>query len=97
MGREEVLKRCPVCGGALYVDHLMQYSVVYRLGKNGVSAGCELPHTRRKVNDGPMDCMAVRCERGDFATDYDLHVETPATMTHAVVFQRDGVFYIEEA
>ncbi len=97
MGKVNVLKRCPVCGGALYVDRLMQYSIVHQLGKSGANAGRELPRTRRVTNDGPMeDYIAIHCEHGDFVTDYELKVEIPATMKHAMVSQYQDVFYIEE-
>ena len=79
---------CPVCGGELLVDRLMQYSVVRRVGRDGREHG-----RGRKVDRGPMDCFAVVCEHGDFATDYELRVVTPAV--NAMVVQRDNVFYLE--
>ena len=82
------LTRCPVCGGGLLVDRLMQYSLVSRVGKDGVE------HRRAKrVDRGSMDCFAVVCEHGDFATDYELRVTTPAV--NARVVQRDDAFYLD--
>ena len=87
-----LLNKCPVCGGKLYTDRLMQYGIIHQIGKSGK----ETHSSYKKSNDGPLDCMAIYCENHDFGTDYDLIIEKPQQLKDMKVFQKNEKFYIDE-
>lgn len=62
---EELLNRCPKCGGILEYSELMQYSNIYKIKRNG-----ELSKRRvRKEDNDPMECGYIYCSNCDFTTD----------------------------
>lgn len=62
---EELLNRCPKCGGILEYSELMQYSNIYKIKRNG-----ELSKRRvRKEDNDPMEYGYIYCSNCDFTTD----------------------------
>ena len=89
--KRKKLNKCPVCGGALYIDYLGQYSTtrsINRLGKEGAII-------EKFVDNGPLDCKAIYCVNEDFATNYDLEVIKPADKRWEIETE-NGIFYLKE-
>ena len=51
-----IRKCCPVCGGRIEVSYLYQYSMDYRLNKDG-----RLSRRYRVSGGGPMECGIACC------------------------------------
>ena len=68
-----ILKSCPICGGRLMVNSLMQYTVVTPINMRNGKAATSLVH---KEDSGPMDASFISCENFEkcgFLTDCELH------------------------
>lgn len=72
----QVLNRCPVCGGPLYVKDFCQYTRNYKIGKKGK----ELKHFT-KTDNGSIGSFQIACEKAEcFFTNVDLEIECPKDM-----------------
>lgn len=70
---EEILNKCPLCGGKIEYSALMQYENIHSVLKSG-----KLSKNRvRKADVGPMECGYMYCknDKCDFITNTDLEVE----------------------
>ena len=87
---KKLLNKCPICGSKLETDSLWQYSVVATIKKDGTTS-----KRYRICNKGPMECTAIRCINNDFATDYDLIVETPKN-SNILIFSEGSEFFFDD-
>lgn len=87
---KKLLNKCPICGSKLETDSLWQYSVVATIKKDGTAS-----KRFHKRDNGPMECMAIRCINNDFSTDYDLVVQTPKN-SNILLFSEDGKFFFDD-
>lgn len=88
----QVLNKCPICGGVVYINRFYQYSLVSKIGRKG------LPLKKRfKTDDGPMDCFTLSCATPDcFYVNGDLDIETPPVMrkNSYVDIDENGAFFL---
>lgn len=68
----KILNKCPVCGGKLEYNMLMQYTNIYAVNKSGKLSSRRI----RKEDNGSLECGFICCENADFFTDADLHCMT---------------------
>ena len=88
------LKKCPVCGGRLYIDVLYQYSKMYPINKK---TGAVSYKSWIKGTDGPLDCSALICENNDFRTNYDYEIEIPTDLAGEYYIESvDDNYYLQE-
>lgn len=89
----EVLNKCPVCGGVLYTSQIGEYTIDHQIGLSGR----ELKATKKKTDLGPVEGLQIYCEKGDFVTDFDLHIEKPENMARCNIYRgKQDVFYLEK-
>lgn len=53
----EIIKFCPLCGKSIVVSVLFQYSLDYKIGKNG-----KISKKFKKTDCGGIDCSVASCE-----------------------------------
>lgn len=64
----KVLNKCPKCGAELEYHELCQYTVRYRILKNGKISKKRI----RKEDNGSIDEKFICCSQCDFNTDCEL-------------------------
>lgn len=69
---EKILNKCPLCGEELEYISLYQYSVVYKILKNGTISKT----IKYKRDEGPLDAAFLSCSKCDFHTDCDLDTDS---------------------
>lgn len=86
---KQILNKCPVCGGKIEYNQLMQYSHNYRIKQNG-----QLSVNYYKEDHGSMDCGFISCinPECDFVTDCDLNSENHSDIK---IWQKEERFYYE--
>lgn len=85
----KILNKCPICGGKLEYYELMQYSLDYKIKKNG-----RLAKRYKKGEAGPMECGFIGCTICDFLTNCDLEVEEKYRFIR--IYQKGEVFMYED-
>lgn len=54
---DKIIKSCPLCGKSIIVSVLCQYSLEYRINKNG-----KISTKFKKRDNGGLDCSIASCE-----------------------------------